>query len=115
MKQRKAKTTKQTEQALERENNVRATTIKQLIGLSVSKISAEILGKAVTNVQVASARKEQAYKCFQEAKLADLDYKSQKKLLSDLEDSEAEYDVACYFFTTTVLGQVFTWLEGAGK
>ena len=93
----------------------RATTIKQLVGLAVSKISEELLEKAVTDVQTASEQKEQAYKSFQEAELADLDYKSQKKLLSDLEDSEAEYDVACHFFTITVLGQVFAWLEGAGN
>lgn len=113
MKQKKAE---QVEQALERENNVsRATTIKQLVGLSVSKIPEELLEKAVTSVQTASDQKEQVYKALAEARLGNLDYEVRKKILSDLEKCEAEYDAACFFFTITVLGQVFTWLEGAGK
>lgn len=93
----------------------RATTIKQLVGLAVSNISEELLEKAVTNVQTASDQKEQVYKALAEARLGNLDYEVRKKILSDLEKCEAEYDAACFFFTITVLGQVFTWLEGAGK
>ena len=93
----------------------RSTTIKQLVGLALSNISEELLEKAVTNVQTASEQREQSYKKLAEARLGNLDYMVSKQLLNELENREAEYDAACFFFTITVLGQVFTWLEGAGK
>ena len=90
-------------------------TVKQLIGLSVANISDELLGHLVSKVKEANEKKEQAYKVLTEARLANLDYELRKQLLNDVEESEVEFDVACYTFTLCVLGQVFTWLEGAGK
>ena len=113
MKQKKAE---QVEQALERENNVsRATTIKQLVGLAVSKISEEFLEHAVTKVQKTLTQKAQSEKAYEEAYIVGVGNEKCTTLLAEWQRDLNEYKAACYFFTITVLGQVFAWLEGAGN
>ena len=111
-----AEKAEQAEQALERENNVsRATTIKQLVGLSVSNISEELLEKAVTNVQKTLKQKELVEKAYDEVHIAGLDFCERMPLLEEWATKLNEYSMACACFTHILLGQVFTWLEGAGK
>lgn len=111
MKQKKAE---QVEQALERENNVsRATTIKQLVGLSVSNISEEKLEELVLKVKLnREAVNAIVAEFLSEGKM---DKKTYAQKLEYLRSQETQLHIASANFATVLLGQVFTWLEGAGK
>lgn len=113
MKQKKAE---QVEQALERENNVsRATTIKQLVGLAVSKISEELLEKAVTNVQKTFEQVDQSEKAYEDARIVGVDVEGRTALLVEWQTSLRDYRAACVCFADILLAQVFAWLEGGKK
>ena len=93
----------------------RATTIKQLVGLAVSKISEELLEKAVTNVQKTFEQVAQSEKAYEDARIVGVDVEGRTALLVEWQTSLREYRAACVCFADILLAQVFTWLEGAGK
>ena len=91
----------------------RATTIKQLVGLSVSNISEEKLEELVLKVKL----NREAVNAIVAGFLSEgkMDKKTYAQKLEYLRSQETQLHIASANFATVLLGQVFTWLEGAGK